>query len=70
MLFELLPNGVYCSCIISSMDKSICLDPHGKPIQVRNTLNYIDCHGGHFCTFHRQREQAYSEWYIHQFQPP
>lgn len=70
MLFQLLPNGVYCSGVVSSMHKGICLDPHGEPIQIGNALDYIDGHGGHFCSLHRQREQACLEGFIHQSQPP
>lgn len=70
MLFGLLPNGIYCSRVISSVHESVRLDPHRKPVQVRNTLNHIDGHGGHFCALHRQREQACAEQSTQQLQPP
>lgn len=70
MLFQLLPNGVDCSGVVSSVHKGIRLDPHRQPVQVGNALDDVDGHGGHFCSLHRQREQACLEGFTHQSQPP
>ena len=55
---EFLPDGVNGSGVIPRVHKSVRFDPHRQPVQVGDTLDHIHSHGGHFGTFHRERQQT------------